>query len=233
MGGIGSLGTAKGLYPRLPYDPVNDFAPVMLIARAPSALLVNAALPVKSVRELIAHASANPGKLNYSSGGSGSTGHLSTEMFKHMARVDIVHVPHKGPTQALTALAMGETQIGIQSALSAMSMIQSGRIRVLATTGTKRLAAFPDTPTVAEAGVPGYEFYVWYGVLAPAGTAANIVQHLNRELVKIVRLPDVGNMMVSQGSELVISTPAEFRDFLDREVTQWTRIIRDVGARID
>lgn len=233
MAGIASLGTAKGLYARLPYDPVNDFAPVMLIARAPSALFVNAALPIKSVGELIAYARANPGKLNYSSGGSGSTGHLSVEIFKRMAGLDIVHVPHKGPTQALTALATGEAQVGLQTPLSALSVIQSGRIRMLATTGTKRLTEFPDTPTVAEAGVAGYEFYVWYGVLAPAGTAAAIVLQLNRDIGKVVGLPEVKNMLLSQGSEIVTSSPAEFRNFIVREVANWTRVIREVGVRID
>ncbi len=233
MGGIGSLGTARGLYPRLPYDPLRDFAPVMLIARAPSVLLINAALPLKSIKELIAYAKANPGKLNYSSGGSGSTGHLSIEMFKHMAGLDIVHVPHKGPPQAATAIAMGEVQIGMQSQLSAMPMIQSGRIRMLATTGTKRLAGLPDTPTVAESGVPGYEFYLWYGVVAPARTPAEIVQRLNRDLARAARLPEVRDMLLAQGSELVIGSPEEFRRFLDREVAMWDRVIRNVGARVE
>jgi len=150
-----------------------------------------------------------------------------------MAGIDIVHVPHKGPTQALTALATGEAQVGLQTPLSALSVSQSGRIRMLATTGTKRLAEFPDTPTVAEAGVAGYEFYVWYGVLAPAGTAAAIVLQLNRELGKVVRLPDVRDMLLKQGSEIVISSPTEFGNFLNREVAEWTRVIRDVGVRID
>ena len=233
VGGIGSLGTSKGLYPRLPYDPVKDFAPIMLISRAPSVMLVNAALPIRSIRELIAHAKANPGALNYSSGGNGSVAHLSVEMFKHMAGVNLVHIPHKGPTPALAALASGEAHVGMQSMLSSLPLIQSGRIRVIAATGTKRLPDLPDIPTVAEAGVPGYEFYVWYGVLAPAGTPAAIVQRLNRDLAVIFRRPEVESMLVAQGNEMLISSPAGFRSFLEREVANWTRVIKAVGARID
>ena len=233
MGGIASHGTAKGLYPRLPYDPIKDFAPIMLIARAPSALLVHAALPVKTARELIANAKANPGKLNYSSSGSGSTGHLAVEMFKNMAGLDVVHVPFGGPTPGLTALAMGETQMAIQSQLSAQSLIRTGRIRMLATTGSSRLAKMPELPTVAESGAPGYEFYVWYGVLAPAGTPVDIVALLNRDFSRVFHLPDVRDRLLAQESELVISTPDAFRAFLDQEVAKWTKVIRDIGVRVE
>lgn len=233
VAGIGSLGTSQGLYPRLPYDPVNDFAPIMLISRAPSVVLVHAALPVRSIGELIAHAKSKPGALNYSSGGNGSVAHLSVEMFKHMAGVNLVHIPHKGPTPALAALASGEAQVGMQSMLSAQPLIQSGRIRVIAATGTRRLPELPEVPTVAEAGVPGYEFYVWYGVLAPAGTPASIVQRLNRDLAVIFRRPEVENMLIAQGNEMLVSSPAEFRRFLEREVAMWTRVIKAVGARLD
>ena len=232
MGGIASHGTSKGVYPRLPYDPIKDFAPIMLIARAPSALLANAALPLKSARELIAYAKANPGKLNYSSLGSGSTGHLAVEMFKHMAGLNIVHVPYGG-SSALTALAMGETQLAIQSQLSAQSLIRSGRIRMLATTGNNRLSKFPDLPTVAESGVPDYEFYVWYGVLAPAGTPADVVNRLNRDFNRIFHLPDIRERMLSQESELVISTPDAFKAFLDKEVAKWIKVTKAVGLRVE
>jgi tripartite-type tricarboxylate transporter receptor subunit TctC len=233
VAGVGSLGTSKGLYPRLPYDPVKDFAPIMLISRAPSVVLVHAGLPVRSIRELVAYAKSKPGALNYSSGGNGSVAHLSVEMFKHMAGVDLVHIPHKGPTPALAALAAGEAQVGVQSMLSALPLIQSGRIRVIAATGTKRLPELPEIPTVAEAGVPGYEFYVWYGVLAPAGTPAAVVQRLNRDLAVVFRRPEVENMLVTQGNEMLISSPAEFGRFLEREVAMWTRVIKAVGARLD
>jgi tripartite-type tricarboxylate transporter receptor subunit TctC len=233
MGSIGSLGTSKGLYPRLPYDPIKDFAPIMLIARAPSALMVNAQLAAKNVRELINLAKANPGKLNYSSGGSGSTGHLAIETFKHMAGINVVHLPHKGPSQALTALAMNEAQMAIQSQLSALPLIQTNRIRMLATTGTKRLADLPDIPTVAEAGVPGYEFYVWYGVVAPAGTPRNVIMVLNREFKEIFQMPDVRDLLLSQASELAVGTPEEFGAFLEHEVARWTKVIQDIGAHVD
>ena len=228
MAGIGSLGTSQGMYPKLPYDPIRDFAPVMLIGRAQSALLVANALPVRNVKELIAHARANPGKLNYSSAGSGSTGHLSMEMFRHLAGIDIVHIPHKGTVQGLTAMATGEVQLSIQSLITAAPLIQNGRIRMIAATGTKRMTEMPDMPTIAE-DLPGYEFYVWYGVVAPARTPAAVVAQLNTDLRRVFQLADLRNMLLSQGSEIVLSSGEEFRVFLGKEAAKWTAIIRRLG----
>lgn len=159
MGAIGSHGAAPGLYPNLPYDPVRDFAPIVLVARAPSGLLVNAALPAKSVKELIALAKASPGKLNHGSGGDGTPAHLASEMFLHMAGIRMLRVQYKGPAQAMAAIAMGEVSMAIQGLLTAMPFVQGGKVRLLATTGTRRWTGLPDIPTVAEA-LPGFEFYL-------------------------------------------------------------------------
>lgn len=232
IAGIGSLGTAKAMYPKLGYDPLRDFAPVILIARAQSVVLVQASLPLKSVRELIAYAKANPGRLNYASGGSGSTGHLGMETLKYFAGIDIVHVPHKGPAQGVTALATGEVQLSIQSQLSSGPLIQSGRVRILAGTGAKRLPELPDIPVVAEE-VPGYEFYVWYGVAAPARTPAGVVARLNREINAAFQVPELRQMLLAQGSEIVLGSEAQFAAFLEREVAQWNAVVRSAGLRAE
>lgn len=228
MAGIGSLGTSRGMYPKLPYDPIRDFAPVMLIGRAQSALLVQTALPVRNVKELIAYAKAHPGKLNYSSAGSGSTGHLSMEMFRHLAGIDIVHIPHKGTVQGLTAMGTGEVQLSIQSLLTAAPLIQNGRIRMIAGTGSKRAAEMPEMPTIAEE-LPGYEFTVWYGVVAPARTPAPVLAQINKDMRRVFQAADLRDLLLGQGSEIVLSSEDEFRAFLAREVDKWTTVIRRLG----
>jgi tripartite-type tricarboxylate transporter receptor subunit TctC len=233
MGSIGSLGTAKGLYKQLPYDPVRDFAPITLAARAPSGLLVASAVPVKTVKDLVAYAKSNPGKLNAASAGNGSPSHLAVEMLKSMAGIQIVHVPYKGPAQALQAVAAGEAQMQIQSLVSAMPFIQSGRMRLVATTGGSRSSQMPDVPTVSESGLPGFEVYTWFGMLAPAGTPRAVVDKLNREIVAVLQTPDVRKTLVSQGAEVVGNSPEAFAAFIKREAAMWTKVIDESGARID
>jgi len=231
MGSIGSHGAAKGLYPKLPYDPVRDFSPVVLVARAPSALLVNAGLPAKQVKDLLALARANPGKLLHGSGADGTPAHLASEMFLRMAGVQMLRVPYKGPAQAMTALAMGEVNMGMQGLLTAMPFVKNGRVRLLATTGARRWPELPDVPTIAEAALPGFEFYLWYGVLAPAGTPPGVVAKLNAELARLAALPEVADLLRAQGGELATGSAAEFAAFLQREVARWTRFIAEAGLR--
>jgi len=233
MGAIGSHGAAQGLYKQLQYDPVRDFAPIVLIARAPSGLLVNAPLPAKSVKELIALGKANPGKLQHGSGADGTPAHLASEMFLRMAGIQMLRVPYKGPAQALTAISMGEVNMAIQGLLSAMPFVQGGRVRLLATTGSRRWPELPEVPTIAEAALPGFEFYLWYGVLAPAGTPGNVVAKLNAELVRIAALSEVKDMLRLQGGELATGTPQEFAAFLKREIARWNKVIADTGLRLD
>jgi len=225
MGSVGSLGTI-GLRKNPPYDPVRDFAPITLGVRAASALVVHPSLPVTSVKQLIAFARAHPGELNYASSGVGSPSHLAMEFFNSLAGVQTVHIPFKGPAEATTELLTGRSHIIIQSAVSTLAYLQSGRLRVLATTGSKRMTELPAVPTMIEAGLPGYEVYVWYGVLAPAGTSPEIVTRLNHELVRIFNLPDVKAKLLAQGGELATGSPAEFTEFIRNDVAKWNKVIR-------
>jgi len=233
MGSIGSLGTSKGLYKDLPYDPIKDFAPITLAARAPSGLLVHAGLPIKTISDLVTYAKANPGKLNAASAGNGSPSHLAVEMFNSSGGVQIVHIPYKGPAQALQAVASGEAQVQIQSLLSAMPHIQAGRMRLIGTTGTTRSSQAPDTPTVSEAALPGFAVYTWFGMLAPAGTPQSIVNRLNVDIVAVLNQADVRKILVSQGAEVVGNKPEEFASFIKQEVAKWTRVIKESGVRIN
>jgi len=225
MGSVGSLGTI-GLRKNPPYDPVKDFAPITLGVRAASALVVHPSLPVTSVKQLIAFARAHPGELNYASSGVGSPSHLAMELFNTLAGVQTVHIPFKGPAEATTELLTGRSHIIIQSAVSTLAHLQSGRLRVLATTGSKRMTELPAVPTMIESGLPGYEVYVWYGVLAPAGTSPEIVTRLNHELVRIFNLPDVMAKLLAQGGELATGSPAEFTEFIRNDVAKWNKVIR-------
>jgi tripartite-type tricarboxylate transporter receptor subunit TctC len=233
MGSIASLGTAQGLFKDLPYNPLNDFTPITLAARSPSGFLTTPNLPVKSVKEVIALAKAQPGKLNYSSSGGGSPSHLGMELFKSMAGVNLVHIPYRGPAEALNALVMNEAQVEIQSMLSATPFVQGNRLRLLATTGSKRIAEYPDVPTVAEAAVPGYAVYTWFGVVAPAGVPPPVLTRLHAALVQALTSPEMRRQFTNQGAEVVANTPAEFGAFLREEVAKWNKVIRDSGARVD
>lgn len=233
MGSIASLGTAQGLFKDLPYDPLKDFTPVTLAARSPSGFLTSLNLPAKSVKEFIVLAKGQPGKLNYSSSGGGSPSHLGMELFKGMAGVSLVHIPYRGPAEALNALVMNEAQVEIQSMLSATPFIQGGRLRLLATTGVKRMTEYPDVPTVAEAAVPGYAVYTWFGVVAPAGVAKPILARLHTALVQALTSPEMRKQFANQGAEVVANTPAEFNAFLREEVVKWNKVISDSGARVD
>jgi tripartite-type tricarboxylate transporter receptor subunit TctC len=233
MGSIASLGTAQGLFKDLSYNPLNDFTPITLAARSPSGFLTTPNLPAKSVKEVIALAKAQPGKLNYSSSGGGSPSHLGMELFKSMAGVNLVHIPYRGPAEALNALVMNEAQVEIQSMLSATPFVQGGRLRLLATTGSKRIAEYPDVPTVAEAAVPGYAVYTWFGVVAPAGVPPPVLARLHAASVQALTSPEMRRQFTNQGAEVVANTPAEFSAFLREEVAKWNKVIRDSGARVD
>ena len=183
-------------------------------------------LPVTNVKQLIAFAREHPGELNYASSGVGSPSHLAMEFFNTLASVQTVHIPFKGPAEATTELLTGRSHIIIQSAVSTLAHLQSGRLRVLATTGNKRMTELPAVPTMIEAGLAGYEVYVWYGVLAPAGTSQEIVTRLNHELVRIFNLPDVKAKLLAQGGELATGSPAEFTEFIRNDVAKWNKVIR-------
>jgi tripartite-type tricarboxylate transporter receptor subunit TctC len=233
LGGVGSHGINPNLHAKLAYDPVRDFAPVTLIASAPLILVVHPSVPAKSVKELIQLAKAKPGQLNFASNGAGGSSHLAAEMFKMMTATAMVHVPYKGLSPALTDLLSGQVQLMFSSTVAILPQVRAGRLRSLALTAAKRSPALPDVPTVAESGVAGYETASWYGVLAPAGTPQPIVDRLNREIVRIVQLPEVRERLAAEGAEPVGNSPEEFAAHIKRELARWAKVIRQARIQPD
>jgi tripartite-type tricarboxylate transporter receptor subunit TctC len=221
------------LYPKATFDAIADFTPVTQLASVPLILVVNNDLPVKNVRELIAYAKANPGKLNFASSGNAAAPHLAGESFKIAASVQMQHVPYKGSAPALTDLIGGQVQLMFDSMPSAMPHVKAGKLRPLAVTTAKRSAAVPDLPTVAEAGVPGYDISTWYGLWAPKGTPREITERLASETAKILKLPDVRERYAALGAEPVGSTPDEFAAYCRSELTKWAKIVKESGAKAD
>jgi tripartite-type tricarboxylate transporter receptor subunit TctC len=230
----GPLAINPALYPKLPYNPARDFTPITLVANLPFILVVHPSVPANSVAELVALAKAKPGQLNYASVGNGSAVHLATELLKTRAGIDLVHVPYKGSAPALTGVLGGETSLMFVNLLSSMPMVKAGKLRALATGTPKRLTAMPDLPTVAEAGVPGYEFLAWFGVVAPAGLPRPVAERLTQDLRRIIALPEIRERMVQQGGlEPVGGTAEAFAAMIPREIEHWGRLVRETGARVD
>ena len=221
------------LYPKLNYNLEKDFETVGLVASAPLILAVHPSLPVKSVKELIAFAKAQPGKLYYASSGNGSSPHLAAEMFKMHAGVNIVHVPYRGSPQAVTDLIAGETSMVFLAPSSVLPHVQSKRLRALGVASAKRSVTAPGLPTMAEAGLPGFEAGTWTAMLAPAGTSAEIVARVNRELTAIARLPAVRERLAAQGFDAQTNTPAEFSVYLRAEIAKWAKVVKAIGVRLD
>ncbi|HET7401421.1 MAG TPA: tripartite tricarboxylate transporter substrate binding protein [Usitatibacter sp.] len=214
----------------MPYDTLRDFAPVVLAAQSPNLLVVNPQLPVKSVGELIALAKAQPGKLSYASTGNGSSNHISMELFKSLAGVDIVHVPYKGSAPAVSDLMGGQVQLMFDNLPNVLPQVKAGRLRALATSGTARTPLAPDLPTVAEAGVPGYEVMVWFGLVAPARTPREVVEKLNAEVKRILAMPDVRERFQAQGVEPVGSTPEQFGEHIRAQMSKWAKVVKEAGV---
>jgi tripartite-type tricarboxylate transporter receptor subunit TctC len=228
--GPSSLTINPSLFKNLPYDPVRDFAPVSLAGSAPSLLAVHPSVPAKSVKELIALAKASPGRLNYSSGGVGGGPHLAAELFKSIARVDIVHVPFRGAAPALTALTSGEVDMYIGGISAVLPLMKAGRVRSLAVTSVKRTPLMPDMPTFIESGVPGYEVVNWYAVVAPSATPKPIIAKLNGEIVKALASADVKKRYIDLGTDPVSSTPEQLGVYLREDLARWGKVIE--AARI-
>jgi tripartite-type tricarboxylate transporter receptor subunit TctC len=233
LGNNSILATNQSLYRSLPYDPVKDFAPVALVAIQPNILVVHPSLPAFSVSQLISHLKNNPGKVNYASSGSGAAAHLAGELFKAMAGVDIVHVPYKGAQPALTDVIAGQVQMMFATSASVIPYVKAGRLRALAVTTAQRSASVPDLPTVAEAGVPGFEATTWHGVVVPAATPAGLVEALNRKINSALEEKDLKDRLNSLGAEIATGTPKEFADYIAREIPKWARVVRDSGARAE
>lgn len=221
------------LYKKLPYDVVRDFAPVSRLTTAPNILVVHPSVPAKSVKELIALAKSRRGELTYASAGIGSSNHLSGELFRVMAGVDIVHVPYKGGGAAVTDLLAGQVSMYFGTTPSSVPFVRSGRLRALAVTSAKRSPAVPDVPTIAESGLPGFEQSAWHGLLAPSGTPQTIISKLNAEVVRILRLPEITERLATQGVDVVASSPAEFAAFIKQDVVKYAKLVKTAGIRID
>ena len=233
MGNVGPNAINAGLYKTLPFDPIASFAPVTLTSTVPIVLLVNPSLPAKDAKDLVAYIRANPGKTNFASGGNGSATHLTAEMFKSMAGLDIQHVPYKGDAAAMTALMSGDVTMAFATIVAATPQIKGGRVKAIGIASKKRAGAFPDVPTISDSGLPGFESTSWGGVLAPAGTPPEIIASLHSQFVRILRMPDVAEKIAGLGADIVGSSSAEFGDYLKSEIAKWSGVIKTSGATVD
>ncbi|HET8746105.1 MAG TPA: tripartite tricarboxylate transporter substrate binding protein [Ramlibacter sp.] len=233
MGTVGTHAINQSLYKKMPFDPIKDFAPLTRVAMVPNLLVAHPSKPYKNVKELIAYAKANPGRVNFGSSGSGSSIHLSGELFNALAKVDMVHVPYKGSAPAVSDLIGGQIDIMFDNMPSAIQHVRAGKLVPLAVTTAKRSPELPNVPTIAEAGVPGYEATSWFGMLAPAATPAPIVAKLNDALVKVLAQPDVKKKLAEQGAEPYSEKPEQFAAFIRAETAKWSKVVKESGASAD
>ena len=221
------------LYSKIGYDPVKDLAPITLVGTVPNILIVHPGLPVNSVNDLIALAKKTPGKISFASTGQGTSTHLSSELFKLMANVDMLHVPYKGGPPAIADLISGQVNMMFINMPTGITHVRSGKAKIIAVSSIKRVSQLPDVPTVDQAGVKGFETSAWSGLYAPAGTPADIINRLNVEVVKILKQPSVREQLMAQGAEPVGDTPEEFSRFTLAEISKWAKIIKISGAKVD
>ena len=231
IGSSGNLAVNPALNTKLQYHPLKDFQPLTQTTSGPQVLVINAGVAAKSVQELIALARAKPGQLNYGSGGTGTTTHLGVELFKLAAGVNIVHVPYKGTGQALTDVIGGQVQMMMSSMLPAVPHVKAGRLRALGVTSARRAAVYPDLPTLAESGLPGFETTSWHGMLAPVRTPRVLTRRIHAELVKMLNQPDVKAIFANQGMDVVASTQEEFAAYIRSESEKWTKVIKAIGIK--
>jgi tripartite-type tricarboxylate transporter receptor subunit TctC len=229
----GSHTIGPSLYKKLSYDAARDFAPVTLLVTGPGVLVVHPSLPVRNVRDLIAVAKSHPGELLYASAGNGTPPHLAAELFKLMAGINIVHVPYKGNAQAMTDLMAGQVSLSFPTGPSVLPHVQTKKLRALGVTSVKRATGLPGIPTIAEAGVPGFDASAWYGVLAPAGTPAVMVGRLQNEIHVVLRAPDLAEKLIAQGLEPAANTPDEFARMINGELAKWSKVIAAAGFKLE
>jgi tripartite-type tricarboxylate transporter receptor subunit TctC len=233
IGQTANLAIGPALRKKSPYDPVRDFAPITMVQRATSVLIVSAGSPLKSMKDLIALAKKQPGAVTYGSAGVGTAGHINGFLIGKVAGVDLLHVPYKGASPAMLDLQAGRITLMATSIGSSAGMIKQGKIRALGTTGAKRARALPDVPTVAEQGLTGYDIATWHAILAPAKTAAPVIARLNKELVAILNLPDTQEKLSTEGGEPMPTTPDEAAAFIRSEVAKWSKLLKDANIPID
>jgi tripartite-type tricarboxylate transporter receptor subunit TctC len=233
VGNIASLAMNVGIYSKMPYDPAKDLTPIMRTVAVDYAMVVHPSVPARTVADFVAYARANPGKLSYGSAGSGSAPHLSTELFKQRAGIDIVHIPFKGGGPMVTDLLGGQIQMVIADQANLMPHVKAGKLRALAVGTLVRSAVYPDLPTIAESGYPGFEARAWQGIAGPAGMPPDVVKQLQAAIAKVMAMPDVHARLVEGGLDPIVSTPEEFGEFIRTEIAKWSKVAKDVGARVD
>jgi len=231
LGNIASLAINVGIYPKMPYDPLRDFTPIVRTVDVNYALVVNPALPVKTVAELIAYAKANPGKLSYGSAGSGSLPQLATELFKAQTGTDIIHIPYKGGGPMVTDLLGNSVQLVIADQANLMPHVATGKLRALAVATPQRSPNAPDLPTIAESGLPGFNATAWQGLVGPTGMPPDVVKRLNEAVNRVMAMPAIREKLLAGGLDPVGGTPADFSRFIESEIGKWTKIAKDVGAK--
>ena len=224
---------APGVYSKLAYDPVKDFAPVTQILSAPLILLAHPSLPANNVRNVITLARAQPRAISYGTPGNGSAAHLAMEMFASMSGTQLLHVPYRGAPPAMVDVMAGQISLYMGTVPAGLPLVRAGRLKVLATSGPVRSRVIPDVPTVSESGLKGYEMTTWYGVLVPAGTPAPVIQRIHTDLVRVIRSPDVQERFAAEAGDVVASSPEEFRSFIVGEIAKWGKVARQAGAKVD
>ena len=228
-----TIAVSPALYKNLPYDPIRNFSPITQVASVGSVLIVHPSLPVKTTKDLIAHAKANPAKLNYGSAGVGASQHLASELFKTMAGVDMVHVPYKGGGPALADLVAGQISVMIELLPTATPFIKTNRVRALAVSTPKRSPVFPELPTISESALPGYDLTIWVGLLAPGGTPRPIVERLSKAVLTVLNTPEMRERLAGQGAEPVGDRPDEFAAYIKTELTRWAAVVKASGAKAE
>lgn len=233
VGQIGTHASPQFLFKHLAYDPLKDFVPITLLSNSAIALAVHASVPANNLKEFVAYAKSKPGGVNYASAGGGTSSQLSGELFNQMTGAKLVHIPYKGAGFALAALIAGETQAAFLSTTTVSAQVKSGRIKALAVLSAKRFPAAPDIPSATESGFAGVESNVWFGLLAPAGTPKPIIAKINRNIVAVLKLPEVRDALLAQGAEAMPMTPEEFGAFLRHEIEKWGKVIKSAGIKAD
>ncbi len=233
LGQASNIAVAPGLYAKLPYDSIKDLQPITQVIATPIVIVSHPSFPAKNAKELIAYAKTKPGAVTFGSPGNGTIGHLSLEMLKSMAKIDMLHIPYKGASLAITELIGGQIVIYGSSMPPALPLINGGKLRALGVTSAKRLVPLPAVPTIAESGVKDYEAVNWYGVLTPAGVPKEIVAKLHTDIVRILKQPDVQERFKGEGGDIVGNTPEEFAAFMQKEVPKWSKVVKDAGVKVD
>ncbi|XRC95793.1 tripartite tricarboxylate transporter substrate binding protein [Ottowia sp. VDI28] len=233
MGHIGTLAVTPSLYAKLPYDPIKAFAAVAWVARVPNVLVVHPSVPAKTVQELVAYAKANPGKINYGSGGNGSAAHIATEYLKLQTGTQMQHVPYKGTAPAVTDLVAGQIQLMFTGVPAVMTQVKAGQLRAIAVSSPQRVKAVPELPTVAESGYPGFEADQWYGVVAPANTPKDVITKLNQQINLMLSSPEVGGRLASEGAEPTPNPPEVFAKLITSEIARWRTVIQQGKVKVE